>query len=337
MIINNDNVRNYVEKVVLPNLPFEATFVSAEQVTRHTYVNNIYRVTLNTAQGMVDVYLRQALDHIRADPAAKASPERIFYEERILRQLSEIFERETTPRVLYSDHDNFLLVLSDVRRGAPVLVDELAEGRVHSETGKAIGDTLGILHGKTWGVESFELDPASNERQLQGHFYNRLKQAKEIDPKATQELIYESASAPRTFVAGDFASKNILVSAKDIRFVDLERSFVGDPAFDLGFLMGHYLVEIGNNPELQQDTKKLAKLVMKAYADRLMNFGIDSSVIKGIESRAVRFAGATILYRLFGRAKAGEIRDESRTRLKEYGLELLGGAHSRFVDAISAF
>lgn len=336
MIINDDNVRNYVEELVLPNLLFEAAFVTAEPVTRHTYVNNIYRVTLDTDQGMVDVYLRQALDHIRVDPPAKVPPERIFYEERVLRQLSEIFEREITPRVLYSDRDNFLLVLSDVGQGASVLVDELAGGRVHPETGKAIGDTLGTMHGKMWGG-AFELDPGSNERRLQRHFYNRLKQAREIDLKATQDLIDESASAPQTFVAGDFASKNILVTGKDIHFVDLERSFVGDPAFDIGFLMGHYLVEMGNNPELQRDIKKLVKLVMKAYTDRLTHFGIDNLAVERIEGRAVRFAGATILYRLFGRAKAGEIKNESITRMREYGLELVRGDYDCFVGAITAF
>jgi len=337
MIIDSHNIREYAERAVIPNLPFEATFVTAEPVTRHTYVNNIYRITLETRHGPLNVYLRQALDHVKAEPEAKVPPGRIFYEEEVLRRLSEIFDQEITPAVLCSDHDNFVLVLSDVGEHATMLVDELSEGHVHPETGKAIGNVLGTMHGRTWDTEAFVLDPGGNERQLQKHFYNRLQQARNIDPIATQGLIDESTSAPRTFVAGDFASKNILISGKAIRFVDLERSFVGDPAFDIGFLFGHYMVEMGNNTKLREDIRRLAGSMMKAYSDRLSDLGIDSSTVEQIEHRAVKFAGATILYRLFGRAKAGEIATESRVRLEEYGLDLLRGAYDRLTDAIIAY
>lgn len=326
MRINQKNIKDYTAKKVLPSLSYQAKLVSAEEVKRHTYVNNIWRITLTSdTKGGHDVYLRQALDHIKADPRAKVSPQRIFYEFAVLKRLSsEIFvgfDHEVTPKPYFLDKENFIIILSDVRKGSPILVDELSKGRLHPETGENLGKVLATLHKKTWGIETFELDKEGNEKQLQRHFYNRLEQAQEKFPELTEKLIKESSWATTTFVAGDFASKNIFIHPDNtISFVDLERSFVGDPAFDIGFLLGHYQIEVLQNPRLEKDYDKLVKAFKISYSTHL---GQQKKVAKQILNRGYKFIGAIIFYRLYGRAKSGEINKKSVTKLRDFAHYLL--------------
>lgn len=338
MIITKKNVKKYVEERVIANLPFAASFVKAQPVTKHTYVNNLFRVTLKKDKESLNIYLRQALDHVKAQPEIKLAPQRIFYEGQVLKRLNEeIFEKGIVPKVFFVDEENFILILSDVREDSPVLVDELASGKVHPETGRSLGRTLGMLHGKTWEAKPshFDLDQEKNQKQLKRHFFNRLEQAKEIDPKVVQEIVDESKKAGCTFVAGDFASKNIFIHPKgEISFVDLERSFVGDPAFDLGFLIGHYLIELGNQPEIKEELLELVKEFTASYREAMQENRIPAEEIEMILKRGARFAGATILYRLYGRAKAGEISEEARRYLHPKGIELLKGKYPSFKSLI---
>lgn len=326
MRISQNNIKGYITEQALPKFPYLAKYIAAEEVKRHTYVNNIWRITLESnKKGRHDVYLRQALDHIKADPEAKVPPQRIFYEFAVLKRLSvEIFanfDYEVTPKPYLEDKENFIIILSDVRKGSPILVDELSDGRIHPETGENLGKVLATLHSKTWGIETFELDKEGNEKQLKRHFYNRLEQAQEKYPELTEKLIEKSSRATTTFVAGDFASKNIFIHPdKTISFVDLERSFVGDPAFDIGFLLGHYQIAVLQNSRLEKDYKKLLKAFKINYSAHL---GQPKETTNEILKRSDRFIGAIILYRLYSRAKSGEINKKSITKLRDFAYYLL--------------
>lgn len=326
MIISQENIQKYTKKKILPSLPYSAKFLSAEEVKRHTYVNNIWQITLSSKKkGKHNLYLRQALDHIKADPVVKVPPQRIFYEFAVLKRLSEEifsdFEYEVVPKVHLLDKENFIVVLSDVRKGSPILVDELGEGRTHSEGGDNLGKVLATLHSRTWGIKTFELDKAGNEKQLQRHFFNRLEQAEKLFPELTQRLIKESSRATTTFVAGDFASKNIFIHPNGtISFVDLERSFVGDPAFDIGFLLGHYQIEVLQKPELKENYEALKSTFRGSYVKHLHQ---PRNEVEKIFDRGDRFIGTTILYRLYGRAKSGEINKKMISQLKSFARSLL--------------
>lgn len=321
MRISQNNIKEYTAAKALSNLPYLAEYVTAEEVKRHTYVNNIWRVTLASKdRGEHDIYLRQALDHIKVEPEAKVSPQRIFYEHAVLQRLSsEIFcdfDYEVVPQVYFLDKKNFILILSDVRKGSPILVDELFSDRVHPEIGENLGKVLATMHRKTWGIGAFELDKKGNEKQLQRHFYNRLEQAKDLFPELTQKLVKESNQATKTFVAGDFASKNIFVHSNGtISFVDLERSFVGDPAFDIGFLLGHYQLEVLQKNELKENYAILKNHFDASYAKHLHQ---PEGVVNEIFSRGKKFIGTTILYRLYGRAKSGGINKNLAGELTDY-------------------
>lgn len=326
MRINQNNIKEYNVAKVLPNLPYLAEYVAAEEVKRHTYVNNIWRVTLSSKdKDEHDIYLRQALDYIKVEPEVKVPPQRIFYECAILQRLSnEIFcdfDYEVAPKVYHLDEENFVLVLSDVRKGSPILVDELSSDRVHPEIGENLGKVLATMHQETWGIETFELNKKGNEKQLQRHFYNRLEQTTDLFPELMRKLIKESSQGTKTFVAGDFASKNIFVHSNGtISFVDLERSFVGDPAFDIGFLLGHYQLEVLQKDELVKDYNILKNRFDVSYRKHLHQ---PQKIVDGIFDRSARFIGTTILYRLYGRAKSGEINKNLTDKLTDYAHELL--------------
>ena len=128
-----------------------------------------------------------------------------------MKQIFDEFNYEVVPKPYFLDKENYILILSDVRKGSPILVDELSAGRLHPESGRMLGKILGIMHRKTWGVKTFELDKNKNEKQLKRHYYNRLEQAEKLYPNLITTLINQSSDATTTFLAGDFASKNIFI------------------------------------------------------------------------------------------------------------------------------
>ena len=322
MLIDNKNIENYFISIQ-KELPFSCSFVNASPVTEHSYVNNVYKITVDVNNKNQDIYLRQALDHIKAQPELKVPPQRIFYEGKILNKLNSIFENEVVPKVLYTDKENCLLVLHDIRRGADVLVDQLDKGILNIKVARSIGSILGELHGKTWNAqcEDFFSSKEMNERNKDLHYHNRLKEAKAEFPDIISRLV-EDGKKDNAFVIGDFISKNIIVEGDNIRFLDLERSFIGDPLFDIGFLLCHYEIAVCNNIELQADFDEFKKLLLEIYFEELDKYGVNYDK-KSFKDRIDKYIGATIFYRLYDKSKSGVIKETAKDLLREKAVKYL--------------
>ncbi len=148
IILNEENVADYVVKRVLPQLWPGCRLMHVVEVTDETYVNWIFVAEVEHEKARTSVYLRQSRDRVKSKPDMAMDPERIAFEVRILELLGRLIPN-VTPHVLYFDRDNNVAVLSDIKRGSPLLVRELIAGRAHPGTGPFFGDILGRVHGKT--------------------------------------------------------------------------------------------------------------------------------------------------------------------------------------------
>lgn len=299
--LNNKNSRKYVESVLSKMSEFEGQtlqLVKVVEVTEQTYVNYIFRATLSDGKDKFDIYLRQSRDHIKAAPDKKADASRISYEIKILNMIKEIIP-DLVPTVLHLDKNNNVAILSDIKRGCPLLVSELVEGRTHPESGKFFGETLATLHGETYGIANRKVrgSQKKNKDAVDFHLGMRLNPAIKMMPSRVEALLEESSKVRHCLVLGDLASKNIFVDDGKVRFLDLERSFVGDPAFDLAFLFCHYLIEV--KPEKIAESLKFIDEFMKAYRKTALSY-LSRKQVNRLENRVTRYLGITILYRLFG-------------------------------------
>jgi tRNA A-37 threonylcarbamoyl transferase component Bud32 len=305
--------------------------IKAEEVTEETYVNYIFRVGALVDHKKTVVYLRQTRDHVKVKPERKLDPNRVVNEAKILKLIGGIVPG-VVPQVLYLDNVNNVLFLSDIKRHGRLLVKELVAGRAHPETGLYFGRVLGTIHAKTRGI-SHRLVRGSaleNGKAVDFHLGMRLEPALSWYPLPTQNLLKDSRSAIKTLVEGDLASKNIFIEGRRVRFLDLERAFVGDPAFDLAFLFCHYLIEI--KPQNFKQSVAFLGQFMKGYCEALGK-RLSAGELTGLKNRVIRFLGVTILYRLFGFYQVIQL-ERDKEKWKRVAEKLLSSTDSDLVRAL---
>jgi len=299
MNLNQKNIKNYITKTVLPTLAFsEYTISDVSEVTDQTYVNWIYKVELKKADDKQIIYLRQTRDHVKKKPDIKMDATRIKFEVDILNLLQKIIPN-ITPKVLFFDKDNNVAVLDDIKRNGKLLVHELLAGRPHPESGNFFGEIIAKIHGQTLDISHKKVrgNKKENDDAVKFHLGMRLGPALKMYPKETNIFLQISKKARTSLVLGDMASKNIFIDKTKVRFLDLERAFVGDPAFDLAFLFCHYLIEVP--PDSITKSIKFIDNFMNSYKKKMKEYLTDKE-IKQLENRVIRFLGITILYRLYG-------------------------------------
>ncbi|MSU74955.1 MAG: aminoglycoside phosphotransferase family protein [Candidatus Magasanikbacteria bacterium] len=298
VILTSKNVKKYVNSRQ-SDLPFTYKGISQiEEITEETYVNWIFRVVFKTATGPLVVYLRQSRNFVKKKPEYKLPAERIAYEEKILGTLQQLVPG-VVPEVIYFDATNNVLWLADIKQGCPLLVKELVAGRVHPEAAAYFGKIVATIHGKTFGIKhSVVRGSASlNKAAVDFHLGMRLAPAIKMFPSEAKKFLAESQKASTCLVLGDLASKNIFVDGDKVRFLDLERSFIGDPAFDSAFLFCHFLLEVP--PRSLSQSIKFVKQFVVSYLRTIGKY-IPKSKANQLEKRISKFLGITILYRLFG-------------------------------------
>ena len=126
----------------------------------------------------------------------------------------------------------------------------------------------------------------------------RTARARELAPNATGRLLRASEQATTAFVLGDLASKNIFVDNNGLRFLDLERVFVGDPAYDPAYLFSHYLIEAKGEGTTEQAIDFIG-IFMKSYLEEL-DKALTSDQLAALNSRLVGYLGMSILHRTQG-------------------------------------
>ena len=299
MDIDLQNIKEYLTGTVLPALLFsDYTISGISEVTDQTYVNWIYKVELKKGTDKKIIYLRQTRDHVKKKPDKKMDATRIKFEVKILNLLQEIIPK-VTPKVLFFDENNNVAVLNDIKQNGMLLVYELLAGRPHPETGKSFGVTIAKVHGQTLGIahEKVRGGEKENNEAVAFHLGMRLEPALAMYPTETKKFLKISEETKTALVLGDLASKNIFIDGTKARFLDLERAFVGDPAFDLAFLFCHYLIEIP--PDSISASVEFITNFTDSYRQKMKEYLKDEE-IKKLENRVIRFLGITILYRIFG-------------------------------------
>lgn len=298
--LTEQNIKNYFRPIArkLWEKDGNTRIVEAVEVKEETYVNYIFRITVMVGRVKKTCYLRQTRDHVKTRPEMKIEADRIIFEAKILNLITKIVP-DLVPQVLFLDRQNNVAVLSDIKRNGKLLIGELVAGRAHPVTGKYFGKMLGMIHREMLGVENARIRGSNekNNEAIDFHLGMRLGPAKKMYPEQVTRLIEDSLQYVKTLVMGDLASKNIFIDREKVRFLDLERAFVWDPAFDLAFLFCHYLIEI--KPKDIDESIKFIGNFVAGYQNK-MGKKLSKSDLAGLENRVIRYLGVTILYRLFG-------------------------------------
>jgi 5-methylthioribose kinase len=204
----------------------------------------------------------------------------------------------------------------------PILQLAAFLGRVHAETRDDASlvstfenEGMQRLHGDhifvlPFGENDFELPPRTAER---GAALRANAAFQETAARA-----YTRYLEPRgALVHGDVQAGNVLLPAGGVKLLDAEIAHCGDPAFDLGMLLGHRLLPDAADGRAPEARPALSSC-WDAYRDAHGKPGLLEL------SDAIRYAGLELLRRTLGAARVPAVADdEAGIRVIDVGAALV--------------
>jgi aminoglycoside phosphotransferase (APT) family kinase protein len=148
-----------------------------------------------------------------------------------------------------------------------------------------------------------------------------------------ESLIQETLACRITLVHGDFSPKNILIQRGHLVLLDHEVIHFGDPAFDLGFSMAHFLSKAHHMPARRNDFLAAANDYWRTYLENLGPLAWAAD----LQPRAARHTLGCLLARVAGRSPLEYLTEDERLRQQEAVLCIVPRAPRRMPDLISTF
>jgi len=295
--------------------------------------NRTVQVTWNDGRAWV---LKQALERLRVKEDWFSSPERIHVEARALRWLNRLAPPGMTPTILFEDVPNHLLAMEAVPEGHENWKAMLLSGRISPEHCEHFGALLGIIHRKsseagaelsrafadTGYFESLRLDP------YYGNTARKVPSAAGFLTTLSRETLRHKLS----LVHGDFSPKNVLVYQDKLILLDYEVVHFGDPAFDLGFALTHFLSKANHLRPYRAAFGEAASLFWQSYAREVALLHWED-----LQSRAVRHTLACLLARVMGKSPLEYLTNHEAARQRDVVIKLMAQPPLYVSDLIAEF
>jgi aminoglycoside phosphotransferase (APT) family kinase protein len=204
--------------------------------------NKTVRVNFPDDHGWV---IKQALAKLRTKADWFSDPARVHREALGIRWLNKLAPTGCVPDFVFEDFDHHLLAMQAVPLPHKNWKTMLLDGDVRESQAQQFGMLLGAIH----------RGAAQSEEPLKDIFADRsFFESLRLEPyyeyAATQvpaaadfirDLVRDTRQRNMTLVHGDYSPKNILVHHSKVILLDHEVIHWGDPAFDVGFALTHFL------------------------------------------------------------------------------------------------
>ncbi|MGC9947821.1 MAG: phosphotransferase [Bryobacteraceae bacterium] len=280
--------------------------------------------------------MKQALAKLRVPVDWFSSPERIHREALGLEWLTRLAPPGAIPPLLFEDGERHLLAMQAVPQPHQNWKTVLLGGKICPDHFRQFATLLAAIHRDAYGrtdladvfgdrsfFESLRLEP----------YYGYSAQQAPAAAGFLNTLIGETLARRVTLVHGDYSPKNILIHAGRLVLLDHEVIHFGDPAFDLGFSLTHFLSKAHHLPALRRGFVSAALEYWRAYEDELGGPGWAAD----LEARAVRHTLACLLARTVGRSPLEYLDAAERHRQRDAVLRIMPAAPATIADLISQF
>jgi 5-methylthioribose kinase len=282
--------------------------------------NRTVKVAWADGRGWV---LKQALAKLRVNVDWFSSPERIGVEAKALRCLNQLAPPGTTPAFVFEDATHHLLGMEAIPEEHENWKTVLLSGRIISDHFEQFGLLLGAIHRRSFEAiteisklfcdttyfENLRLEPyylyAAHKTDEASNFLNAL---------ATDTLLHKDC-----LVHGDFSPKNALIYQNKLILLDHEVVHVGDPAFDLGFALTHFLSKAHHMPAERYRLTCAAELFWQVYREGIAQL----NWAKELEQRVVSHTLACLLARVAGKSPLEYLTSAEVTRQRDAVLVLM--------------
>ena len=201
-------------------------------------------VVLAVSNSEVDLVVKQALPELKTKAKWVADQRRAIVEANAMRVYHQITP-DSVPELIDCDPEEFSLTMSRLPHTCTNWKIDMLEGRIHPEMGSELGLILAKWH------NTAAISPEIKDKFMEDSLFEQLRVApfyravSKVNPQLTEvieRLIAEITQIKVTLVHGDFSPKNIMATTENRPIVlDFEVAHIGNPVFDLAFLLAHLL------------------------------------------------------------------------------------------------
>lgn len=283
--------------------------------------------------------LKQALAKLRVPVDWFSSPERVHREALGLEWLARLAPPGSITPLLFEDRERHLLAMQAVPQPHENWKTMLLAGKICPDHIRQFATLLAAIHrdafdradlteifGDRSFFESLRLEP----------YYGYSAQQAPAAADFLQSLVRETLACRITLVHGDYSPKNILIHRGRLVLLDHEVIHFGDPAFDLGFSLTHFLSKAHHLPALRREFASAALEYWRVYWEAL-GAPAWSRWAADLEARAVRHTLACLLARVVGRSPLEYLDAAERIRQRDAVLRIMPCAPATIADLIILF
>ena len=266
--------------------------------------------------------LKQALAELKVAEKWEADQRRAIVEANAIALFHKL-SPDQVPNLVFLDSERFILILDRVPVGSTVWKSDLLDGVINPDVAGVLGKTLAQWHnfGQTNKEARLQFMEDSLFEQLRvDPFYRFVAAKNELLEPIISKLISELEGDKTTIVHGDFSPKNIMVGMDEqVYILDFEVTHVGNPVFDLAFLLAHLLCKLFRTNE------PLEEKMLIASAQRFIT---SYQEVRSISESLSLHTALIALARVEGKSPVNYLDKVQQDKLVKYTKGILGAGNS---------
>lgn len=281
--------------------------------------------------------LKQALSKLRVAVDWYADPERIHREALGLRWLDQLTPSGSVPGLVFEDRQEHILAMQAVPQPHTNWKAMLLHGEIHTNHVTQFAKILGTIHRESH-LRQAEIAPVFEDRTFFESlrlepYYLYTAQQMPAAARFLDQLIADTRATQLALVHGDFSPKNILVHQGQLVLLDHEVIHFGDPAFDLGFSLAHFLSKAHHLPEYQARFARAALDYWQGYSKFVHDLPWAASLVE----RAARHTLGCLLARVVGRSPLEYLDPDEQARQQRAVVRLMRNPPRTIPELVQSF
>ncbi len=306
------------EESVVAYLIDKGVITKDEQAEVEILTGGVSNVVLAITTAEKKLVLKQALAELKVAEKWEADQRRAIVEANAIALFHKL-SPDQVPNLVFLDPERFVLILDRVPVGSTVWKSDLLAGVINPDVAGVLGKTLAQWHnfGETDKEARLQFMEDSLFEQLRIDPFYRFVAAKNVQLKPEiDKLIDELEGDKTTIVHGDFSPKNIMVGMDEqVYILDFEVTHVGNPVFDLAFLLAHLLCKLFRTDEALEE-----KLLI-ASAERFVSAYVG---VREISQSLPLHTALIALARVEGKSPVNYLDEGKQNQLVKYTKGILG-------------
>jgi aminoglycoside phosphotransferase (APT) family kinase protein len=289
----------------------------------------VSNIVLAVGEGPGSMVVKQALARLRVADPWWAPRDRALAEAEAL-DVAGRLTPGAVPRVLDRDPERCALVVEQAPSDWEDWKSLLLSGTADYERAARLGSLLSRWHSATFrgGQLSERLHQQARFEALRAEPYYRTI-ARRLPSVAGAVLAYADEMLARRLclVHGDFSPKNVLVGRKpNLWVIDFEVAHLGDPAFDVAFLLCHLMLKSVHRPGLAPAYDRCAAEFATTY-----EAGVQAELLPSWPY-VLGHVACLLLARVDGKSPAEYLSVEEKARVRRFGQLLISEPPGKLAD-----